>query len=130
MLWNCILKYSRKARSFWRSKDTNNNIPNIADNHPFWYTTFCLEILTVHGNELRLFWTEVFPLLIVFFLSNQDLKHSLTDNVTNSSVGHISVVCGPILTFVKVLAPRIWWGSHVWWLEVKSSASAVLMISV
>ena len=29
-------------------------------------------------------------------LSSNSLTLSLTDNVTNSSFGHISVVCGPI----------------------------------
>ena len=31
--------------------------------NPLWCTTFVWEVLTVHGNELRLFWAKAFPLL-------------------------------------------------------------------
>ena len=33
------------------------------NNQPFDCTTFVLEVLSVHGNELRLFWFKAIPLL-------------------------------------------------------------------
>ena len=44
---------------------------------------------------------------------NSGITHSLTDNVTNSSFGHISVICASIWTFLTGLPPRIWQWSHL-----------------
>ncbi len=64
-----------------------------------------------------------------FFLTRVSLTHFvITDNVTNSSFGQISVVCGSIWTFFTDLPSKIWKGSHLWCLEkVRRWASVVLL---
>ncbi len=42
--------------------------PNSCRQPTLWLHGRCLEVLTVHGTELRLFWTNTFPLLILLVL--------------------------------------------------------------
>ncbi len=39
--------------------------PNYCRQPTLWLHDLCLEVLTVHGIELRLFWAKSFPLLIL-----------------------------------------------------------------
>ncbi len=39
------------------------------DNQPYYCTTFVKEVVSVHGNELCLFGSKVFPLLMLLMLS-------------------------------------------------------------
>ena len=42
--------------------------PNYCRQPTLWLYDLCLEVLTKHGNELRLFWAKTFPLLILLMI--------------------------------------------------------------
>ncbi len=61
--------------------DHRSKLNYIADNQTFDCTTFCLEVLTVYGYELHLFWAKIFPLLVLLMSGICHSSISTTFNV-------------------------------------------------
>ena len=70
------------------------------------FVTHCQWLLKLLATFVSNFHMITFLVAQLISLTKVSLTHSLTDNVTNKSIGHTSVVCGSILTFFTILPPR------------------------